>query len=506
MTPEFRPYQREGCDAVIGEARLGRKNAVLCSPVGSGKSVMMAELCRVARRPVVISPSLPLLFQLHGNLQRWLDEKVDVEQGQNRAEFYAGLRKRIIVASRDSMLSRSRFKGKAFDGTSLVIVDECHIGVTPRLVEMLRHFEEQGAFVVGLSATPYRAKGKPLPYWNRPCFSYSLLSAIEDGWLVRPKVHLSQVNSVDLTMVDIVAHEWDKRQLAAVLSAEKAVQEIASLVLQTFNQQSSAVYCHCVSQAKLVAEVISRYGHKVSIVYSKQLLAERQANMEAFRTGESKIIVNVGVLAYGWDHPELRNIYNAAPTQSLSRYEQRIGRGTRTLPGVLQSGMSHEERLAAIAGSAKPHFTIYDITDSSRSIRLVNALDILDAKSTEDRERRLRMMKKMEDGVDVLEEKPEQDAIDEAKRLLELQELKAKRQKLVVGMTWDHESVDPFGGEAPAKKERGARMLWGKYRGQLIRNLPTDYLQYVYQSERKKDGWLAKSVASEIDKRLRRTA
>lgn len=503
---QFRPYQRRGCDSVIQAARSGHKNAVLCSPVGSGKSVMMAELCRVSRRPVVLSPSLALLYQLHGNLQRWLDEKVDVEQGQYRAETFAGLRKRIIVASRDSMLSRDRYKGRAFEGTSLVIVDECHVGVTPRLVSMLRHFEDAGAFIVGLSATPYKAKGKPLPYWNRPCFSYSLLEAIEDGWLVRPHVHLSQVKSVDLSLVDEVAHEWDKRQLAAVLTAEHAVQEISSLVLQTFKGQPSAVYCHCVSQAKLVTEVLQRYGVKVSIVYSNQLLAERQANMNAFRDGDSKIIVNVGVLSYGWDHPELRNIYNAAPTQSLSRYEQRIGRGTRALPGVLDAEMSQEERLAAIKASAKPHFCIYDITDSSRSMQLINALDVLDAKSSENPERRKRMMEKMEEGADILEQKPEQDAIDEQQRLLAIKELKEKRQKLIVGMTFDHESVDPFGPDRPKKKERGARMTYGPYSGQLVRDLPTTYLQRAYGQQRKKDGWLAKAISTEIDKRLRRPA
>lgn len=503
---QLRPYQNSGFQAVVSAARMGHTNAVLCSPVGSGKSVMMAELCRVAKRPVVVSPSLSLLYQLVDNLKVWLDEPVDVEQGQHRAEFFAGLRRRVICASRDSLLSNSRYKGQAFDDTSLVIVDECHVGVTPRLIGMLRHFEQHGAFIVGLSATPYKSKGKPLPYWSRPCFSYSLLEAIEDGWLVRPKVHLSQVKSVDLSLVDEVAHEWDKKQLAAVLTAEHTVQEIASLVLQTFKLEPSAVYCHCVSQAKLVAEVLQRYGHKVSIVYSKQLYAERQANMEAFRSGESKIIVNVGVLSYGWDHPELRNIYNAAPTQSLSRYEQRIGRGTRPLSGVLASEMTKEERLAAIAASAKPEFQIYDITDSSRSLKLVNALDVLDAKSSENPERRARMMAKMEDGADILEEKAEQDEIDREQMLLAARELKQKRQKLIVGMTFDHESVDPFQKGAKKKGERGARMLWGPYKGQLIRTLPTKYLQYAYGKERKKESWHGRALANEIDKRLRNIA
>lgn len=498
-----RPYQVASRDAVVRAAKSGAKNAVVCSPVGSGKSLMMADLCAVAKRPVVISPSLTLLNQLHGNLGKWLGEPVDVEQGNRRAEYVLGLKRRVVVASKDSLLSRDRYKSRAFDGTSLVMVDECHIGVTPSMVKILRHFEERGAFVVGFSATPYKGKGRPLPYWNRPCFSYSLLDAINDGWLVRPKVFLSEVKSIDLRLVEEVAHEWDKAQLEAVLTAEHAVQEIASLVLQTSRGlEPSAVYCHSVLQAKLVAEVLTRYGRKVSLVHSKQPDEERKANMDAFTSGESKIICNVGVLAYGWDFPELRNIYNAAPTQSIAKYEQRIGRGTRALPGTIRNDMTVEQRLAAIAASAKPNFNIYDITDSSRAIQLVNALDVLDAASRENRERRLRMMAKMEEGSDVVEEARDQDRIDEEQRLLAAQELKEKRQRLIVGMTFDHDARDPFAQPLESRKRRGWRMLWGPYKGELIRDLPTGYLKAVH-GKQKKASPLIRAIGAEIQHRER---
>lgn len=499
---KFRDYQKKAVQSVYASARSGSKQSVICSPVGSGKSVIMAELCRVARRPIVISPSLPLLDQLVSNLGVWLNEPIEVEQGDNRASSVMWFRSRVRVTSRASMLSRNRYAGRAYDGTSLVIVDECHVGITPRMEAMLRYYEQMGAHIVGLSATPYRGKGKPLPYWDRPCFSYSLLEAINDGWLVRPRAFLSEMKAVDLSLIDEVAHEWDKKQLAAVLTAEHAVQEIASLVLQTFNRMPSAVYCHCVLQAKLVAEVLTRYGHKVSVVWGSQQKFDREANMEAFRSGESKIICNVGVLAYGWDHPQLRNIYNAAPTQSLSRYEQRIGRGTRTMPGDVDADMTKEERLASIAAGEKPEFFIYDLTDTSRATQLVNALDVLDAKTPENEERRERFMKAAESGVDVIEESKNQDAIDEQQRLLAAAELKKQRSRLIVGMTFDHESRDLF--SAPTeKKERGWRMLWGPYKGQTLRSMPTSYLQYV-ERVTKKESPFKKAVRGELSDRTKK--
>ena len=506
MALDLRDYQQAGVRKAVNQAKAGATNAVICSPVGSGKSVMMAELARIAKRPIVVSPSLTLLDQLHGNLERWLGEKVDVEQASRRAESIMGLRRRVIVASRHSLVRNERYKRRAYDGTSLVIVDECHIGITDPLIQVLRHFEQAGAFVVGFSATPYKGKGKKLPYWNRPCFSYSLLDAISDGWLVRPKVHLSEATAIDLSLVDEVAGDWHEAQLSAVLTAEHAVQEIASLVLETFRRKPSAVYCHCVSQAKLVAEVIARYGVKASIVYSDQKPEERKANMDAFMSGDSKIICNVGILSYGWDHPELMNIYNAAPTQSLSNYEQRIGRGTRTITDTLRSGMTKEERLEAIRMSRKPNFNVYDITDSSRSLQLVNALDVLDAKSTESTQRRERFMREMQEtegGVDILEQAEKHDAIDEQERLLAVKELKEKRQKLIVGMTFGHEDRDPFAPPEEGKKQRGWRMLWGQFKGQLIRDVPdTSYLRY-FRDTIKKDSPFKRAISQELQNRSR---
>jgi DNA repair protein RadD len=180
----IRDYQDNAIKNAITAAKGGAKRITIASPVGSGKSVIIAELARRAKRPIIISPSRTLLTQLHGNMERWLGERVGVEQGVTRVEDIVGLKERVAVCMRQSMLSRDRYKRRAFDGTTLVIVDECHLGNTKPFTQMMRHFEEMGAVAIGLSATPYKGKGKPLPFWDRPCFSYSLLDAIKDLSLI----------------------------------------------------------------------------------------------------------------------------------------------------------------------------------------------------------------------------------------------------------------------------------------------------------------------------------
>lgn len=476
----LRPYQKEAVASAISAVRRGRRRVSLCSPVGSGKTAIITELCRLAKRPIVISPSLNLMYQLKDCLERWLGERVGVEQGQYRLNSIQGLKERVAVCSYATMMSNKRYRSSSFDGTSLVIVDECHLNLTSAFEGMMAHFEGMGAVSVGLSATPYKGRGKPLRFWDRPAFSYSLLQAIRDGYLVRPRAMLCESTTIDLSAVAEVAHEWRSDELNAVLEAERTVQEISSLVLQTYRQQPSAVYCNSVRQARLLAEVFERYGAKVSIVDSKQPDEERQANMQAFTSGQTKVICNVGILAYGWDFPQLINIYNAAPTQSLAVYEQRIGRGTRLLPGTITPEMSAEERLAAIAASPKPHFNIYDITDTSRSVQLVNALDLLDQMSRDNAERRERAMRSLKEGGDVLQEIERQDELDRQAASVDLEGVREKRRRLLVGVDFDRQERDLFSNpDGPRRKERGWRMLWGPYKGRLLREVPTSYLLAV---------------------------
>lgn len=500
----LRDYQRNGVSGVCRAAKRGERRITVCQPVGSGKTEVIAELCRLARYPLVVVPQINLMRQARDRLEMRLPEECDIEQGAFRAgttsSFDGWFDRRIIVGSRDSLLSNDRYKASVYQRVSLVVVDECHVGITPRFEAMLRWFEERGATIVGFSATPYKGKGKALRYWPRPQVVYTLMEGINDGYLVGPKCFLSEAKSFDLSKIEEIEGQWNRAQLAAVLTAEHFAQEVVGLALQTYAGMPSVVYAASKRQAATLTEVFSRYGVKSSLVHSSQTPEDRYANMQAFVSGESKIIVNVGILGYGWDHPELRNIYMAAPTRSLSRYEQRLGRGTRVLPGLIHHEMTRDERLAAIAASAKPHFNIYDITDSSRSHQLLSALDVLDAKSRKNVVRRERLRSELGmDGVAATEAIQKADEIDLAELQAKMAEVVEKRKRLVVGVTFDHTTRDLFS-EPEEKRRRGWRMLYGKYKGQRLESIPEGYLSWVMQSARK-DSPFTQAVRRELTRR-----
>jgi superfamily II DNA or RNA helicase len=505
MTISLRDYQRSAVESVCRAAKRGQKRIVVCQPVGSGKTEVMAELCRIARYPLKVVPLLDLMRQGRDRLELRLGERCDIEQGGNFAESIEGLRRRVIVGSRDSLLSSGRYKATAYERVSLVLVDECHVGMTPRMEEMLQWFEDRGATIVGFSATPYKGKGKALRYWPRPQVVYSLLEGISDGYLVGPKCFLSEAKSFDLSLVEDEAGDWNKSQLAAVMTAEHFAQEVTGLVLSTFKQQPSVVYACNKRQATQLRDMFERYQQTVSLVHSSQNIVERQANMDAFLSGETKIIVNVGILGYGWDFPALRNIYMAAPTRSLSRYEQRLGRGTRPLPGTIHPEMSRDERLAAIAASDKPHFNIYDITDSSRNHQLLNAMQVLDAKSRKRPARRSRLSASLSmEGTDAVSAIREADAIELAELEARSLESRERRKSLLIGVNFDHTTRDLFS-EPEAKKKRGWRMMYGKYKGVPLDSIPEGYLSWVLGSQKKETPFTS-AVRRELGRRKEPTA
>ncbi len=49
MTFTLRPYQREAVDATLAHFRKHQQPAVIVLPTGAGKSLVIAELARVAR-------------------------------------------------------------------------------------------------------------------------------------------------------------------------------------------------------------------------------------------------------------------------------------------------------------------------------------------------------------------------------------------------------------------------------------------------------------------------
>lgn len=482
MDTLFQPQQRL-VGAVVQSAKDGQR--VLCAqlPTGGGKGHVCCKLASMSKGRVLYIVRRELLHGVMADkFKDQLQCKVELEQGQNKPSRSL-MPAKIIVATAQSLESRERYKSTAYEGITCVLVDECHEGYEGQGQKILEYFRSRGATIIGLSATPYTANKKPLTFFGTPVFGIGLKDFIEDGWLTRVKAVKHRVTALDHTLIDEQRGEWDEKVLDEVLWQERYAQQIRSLVLQTSNGEPSCVYCADKRQVRLFGEVFDRTGIPCSRLWSGMTDAERYENIAAFHEGRTKVILNCQILSYGWDYPPLRHVYMASPTRSLRAYEQKLGRLLRILPNTINSEMNKEERVAAIAASDKPFGTVHDITNTAETLKVKDVFDVL-AEGLAKRVRKKKALHQQESNLpegdvdtptDTLEE------IEEARQRMEeeIEKARKKRANLHVGHSFSNSDVGVFGERSPAT---GMRMLYGQYRGELVRNLPTNYLRSLLKN------------------------
>src|SRR6056297_3427014 len=85
--PSLRPYQREAVERVVAHFRAGSDPAVVILPTGSGKSLVIAELARLARgRVLVLAHVRELVEQNHAKYQAYGLEADIFSAGLKRKE------------------------------------------------------------------------------------------------------------------------------------------------------------------------------------------------------------------------------------------------------------------------------------------------------------------------------------------------------------------------------------------------------------------------------------
>lgn len=475
----LRPYQYAAVEYVEAAWNVASTTSVSAYlATGLGKTEIIAELVRRAASKglgsLVITPFVDLTGQTAGRL-RSRGVACGIEQAALRSHDD------VTVACYASLLSRNRWQDFVGRRSARVIVDEVHLNYSKNSLAMLTALMDSGAKVLGLTATPNRG-GTPLSdFYGQPVYTYGYHQAVADGWLVPAKIWLTVLEDIDLSTFRRVNGDFEPQELARIMAQEKSIQPIGSMIEQHHEGLPMLVFGHSIRQCEQLVLNLARRGIEASIVHSKMDKAERQMHLHDFETGRTNIILNVGVLTTGYDFPPIRKIVIAKPTLQGSRYQQMIGRAMRPLPGGVDRFRTAAERVQWIAGSGKPHFEIFDLTDSSRLNELQTAVNALLPGEDEAIIRRVRKRVEKAGGVSnidaILAEEKEAAAREQAAQ-------DALTEHLRAGMV-AHGTFTNYERDVNAKAEstgRGRRwtvMPFGKYKYQRFEVIPPDYLQWV---------------------------
>ncbi|CAH6988250.1 putative DNA repair helicase RadD [Vibrio chagasii] len=343
----LRPYQADSVKSVIHYFRKHQTPAVLVLPTGAGKSLVIAELARLAKgRVLVLAHVKELVEQNHEKYEGY---------GLKGSIFSAGLGRKetdqqVVFASVQSVV---RNLDSFFNQFSLLVIDECHRVPDEKnssYQKVITHLRENnsGIKVLGLTATPYRlgmgwiyqyhTRGQVRseePRFFRDCiFELPIRYLLDEGFLTPARMIDAPVLSYDFSQLKPASTgRYKEAELDMVIEQSKrATPQIVDQIIHLAQDKLGImVFAATVRHAQEILGLLPE--GEAAIVIGDTPTLERDQIINDFKERKIKFLVNVSVLTTGFDAPHVDLIAILRPTESISLYQQIVGRGLRLSPG-----------------------------------------------------------------------------------------------------------------------------------------------------------------------------
>ena len=335
----LRDYQQRTIDQLYAWFEAGSHgNPCLVLPTGSGKSHIVAALCKDAlqnwpeTRVLMLTHVKELIEQNAEKMrQHWPGAPMGIYSASiGRRE----LGEPITFAGIQSVRTKARELGHI----DLVIIDECHLvnhkdeGGYRSLLAELKAINP-AIRVVGLTATPYRL-GHGL-ITDKPALFDALIEPISIEELIF-KGYLSTLRSkvtkakLDVTGVHKRGGEFIESELQAAVDTDDKNQAVVQEVMALAGDRKAWLFfCAGVKHAQRIAEALRQQGVAAACVTGDTPKKQRDEIIADFKAGKLQALTNANVLTTGFDYPDIDLVVMLRPTMSASLYVQMAGRGMR---------------------------------------------------------------------------------------------------------------------------------------------------------------------------------
>lgn len=340
----LREYQREATGAVLGAWQAGTRAPAIVLATGLGKTVILAELCRIAvramnLRPVILVHRDELVRQTVDKLERAdAGLRIGIIQGQNLGIA----RTDVVVASVQTLIRRIGPKARIAitpDRFSAVIVDECHHAAASSYLAILDHFGD--ALRLGVTATLARGDGRGLgEVWDDVVYERDIAWGVEHGYLVPAEVRTVTLAGLDTSKVrKAIDGDLAAGDLGKAMSSVHAGERIAEAYVR-FGQTAQGRLRRAISFAPTV-EVAEAWtgdyeaaGARCAVINGATPTNVRQAAYRDLAAGRIDVLSSVMVLTEGFDLPAVEVAIVGRPTKSMPLLTQMVGRVLRPSPST----------------------------------------------------------------------------------------------------------------------------------------------------------------------------
>ena len=308
----------------------------------SGKSVIIADIAaNLHDKVIVFSPTKEILEQ---NYKKYCSYGYD-----NASIYSASFKLKVVSDVTFATIGSVKGHPELFSDFKYIICDECHL-IKPDDGMYKTFFQQVRCKVLGLTATPYRLAsyqdyGSILKFLTRTkdkifkemIYYVQVEDMVNNGYLAKPCYYRCKPPS------------WNEGNLKLNTTCrdytDKSVQQeyervdlygwLVSVVRRLLHPKRGGerkgilVFTKFVKEAQMLANTIPR----CEMVCGDTPMKERDAIIERFKSGKTKVLVNSQVLVVGFDYPALDTVVMARPTRSLAQYYQILGRVLRPYDG-----------------------------------------------------------------------------------------------------------------------------------------------------------------------------
>lgn len=334
----LRPYQQLAIDQLYDWLRDNPGNPCLELPTGSGKSHIIAALCKDA---IQNWPETTILVLTH------VKELIEQNSAKMREHwpnapmgiYSAGIGKRQLGESITfAGIQSVRTKAAQLGSIDLVIIDECHLvghkdegGYRSLLAEL--SVTNPRLRVIGLTATPYRL-GHGL-ITDKPAIFDALITPVSIEELIHLG-HLAPLRSkltkerLDTSGVHKRGGEFIESELQAAVDTDTHNQNVVDEVIaKAGDRKAWLFFCAGVEHAEHIKQKLLQSGITAECIIGETPKLQREHILTEFKRGNIRALTNANVLTTGFDYPDIDLIAMLRPTMSPGLYVQMAGRGMR---------------------------------------------------------------------------------------------------------------------------------------------------------------------------------
>ena len=323
MKAEFpfspRDYQLEA-RYKVNESINKNSHPLLVMPTGTGKSktsaMIISDQIKLGKIVYIIAPQIEIFNQL-------MEDYSFMNPGYVNDEGMKGQNRDLYVCMAISLVNILHLIPEKLHA-SVILTDECHHSKADTWESIYKYFYKANR--IGMTATPVRTDGKPLgDLYTEIIEPITIKEALKRGYLTQPVVISPEEFLQDIPLTD----EIDEKKQAELLGDPQIIGEVIDTYERVLNGLPTLFSCCSYDHARTVRNSFRDAGWIADHIHSGLSKDARKEMLKRISTGQTNVLVTVGIGIEGFDAPGIHALAYLRRTVSTTIFVQFNGRPMR---------------------------------------------------------------------------------------------------------------------------------------------------------------------------------